>query len=107
MVRFFYVAQHVRLSLVGRLAFYQFREHAAHAVQLVLAPFLDDLPIVQNGDLASAPAALPARAISRAPSHYWFLRQQSTDFIFSIFSEEWGLPGGLLVFVCCRENAVS
>jgi rod shape determining protein RodA len=32
-------------------------------------------------------------------SHYRFLPQQSTDFIFSIFTEEWGFLGGLLVFV--------
>jgi rod shape determining protein RodA len=32
-------------------------------------------------------------------SHYRFLPQQSTDFIFSILSEEWGFMGGLLVFV--------
>lgn len=32
-------------------------------------------------------------------SHYQFVPQQSTDFIFSIFSEEWGLLGGILVFV--------
>ncbi|MDR2485555.1 MAG: FtsW/RodA/SpoVE family cell cycle protein, partial [Treponema sp.] len=31
-------------------------------------------------------------------SHYRFLPQQSTDFIFSIFSEEWGLVGGIVVF---------
>jgi rod shape determining protein RodA len=31
-------------------------------------------------------------------SHYRFLPQQSTDFIFSIFSEEWGFLGGLVVF---------
>jgi rod shape determining protein RodA len=31
-------------------------------------------------------------------SHYQFLPQQSTDFIFSIFSEEWGLLGGIVVF---------
>jgi rod shape determining protein RodA len=32
-------------------------------------------------------------------SHYRFLPEQSTDFIFSIFSEEWGFLGGLVVFV--------
>jgi rod shape determining protein RodA len=32
-------------------------------------------------------------------SHYRYLPQQSTDFIFSIFSEEWGFVGGLFVFV--------
>jgi len=40
-------------------------------------------------------------------SHYEFLPTQSTDFIFSIFSEEWGFLGGLFVFalfllICLR-----
>ncbi|MGL4982427.1 MAG: rod shape-determining protein RodA [Treponemataceae bacterium] len=32
-------------------------------------------------------------------SHYRFLPQQSTDFIFSILSEEWGFVGGIIVFL--------
>jgi len=32
-------------------------------------------------------------------SHFQFLPQQSTDFIFSILAEEWGFLGGLLVFL--------
>ncbi|MDR2097446.1 MAG: rod shape-determining protein RodA [Spirochaetaceae bacterium] len=32
-------------------------------------------------------------------SHYRFLPQQSTDFIFSIYSEEWGFTGGIMVFL--------
>jgi rod shape determining protein RodA len=40
-------------------------------------------------------------------SHYRFVPQQSTDFIFSIFSEEWGFIGGVMVFalflvICLR-----
>ena len=40
-------------------------------------------------------------------SHYRFLPEQSTDFIFSILSEEWGFFGGILVFslflvICLR-----
>ncbi|GHV82037.1 rod shape-determining protein RodA [Spirochaetia bacterium] len=31
-------------------------------------------------------------------SHYRFLPEQSTDFIFSIFSEEWGFWGGIIAF---------
>lgn len=37
--------------------------------------------------------------INGTQSHYRFLPQQSTDFIFSIFSEEMGFVGGLVLFV--------
>lgn len=32
-------------------------------------------------------------------SHYRFLPEQSTDFIFSILAEEWGFMGGMFVFI--------
>jgi len=32
-------------------------------------------------------------------SHYRYLPEQSTDFIFSILSEEWGFMGGIMVFI--------
>jgi len=44
-------------------------------------------------------------------SHYRFLPEQSTDFIFSIFSEEAGFMGGLLVFtlflIICQRILVT
>ena len=36
--------------------------------------------------------------IQGTQSHFRFLPQQSTDFIFSIFSEEMGFTGGILMF---------
>lgn len=37
------------------------------------------------------------RFLEGTQSHYRFLPQQSTDFIFSILAEEWGFAGSLLV----------
>jgi rod shape determining protein RodA len=37
--------------------------------------------------------------LSGTQSHYQFLPQQSTDFIFSIIAEEWGFLGGIVVFL--------
>ncbi|MDR1211021.1 MAG: rod shape-determining protein RodA [Spirochaetaceae bacterium] len=54
--------------------------------------------IIQSITAIGSGGVLGKGYLQGTQSHYRFLPQQSTDFIFSIFSEEWGLIGGLLVF---------
>jgi rod shape determining protein RodA len=54
--------------------------------------------IIQSITAIGSGGVLGKGYLQGTQSHYRFLPQQSTDFIFSIFSEEWGLVGGLLVF---------
>ena len=54
--------------------------------------------IIQSITAIGSGGVLGRGFLQGTQSHYRFLPQQSTDFIFSIFSEEWGFLGGLLVF---------
>jgi len=54
--------------------------------------------IIQSVTAIGSGGVLGKGFLQGTQSHYRFLPQQSTDFIFSIFSEEWGFLGGLLVF---------
>jgi len=54
--------------------------------------------IIQSVTAIGSGGLLGKGFLQGTQSHYRFLPQQSTDFIFSIFSEEWGFLGGLLVF---------
>ncbi|GMO27171.1 MAG: rod shape-determining protein RodA [Termitinemataceae bacterium] len=54
--------------------------------------------IIQSITAIGSGGLLGKGYIQGTQSHYRFLPQQSTDFIFSIFSEEWGFVGGILVF---------
>jgi rod shape determining protein RodA len=54
--------------------------------------------IIQSITAIGSGGVLGKGYLQGTQSHYRFLPQQSTEFIFSIFSEEWGLIGGLLVF---------
>jgi rod shape determining protein RodA len=55
--------------------------------------------IIQSATAIGSGGLLGKGYLQGTQSHYRFLPQQSTDFIFSIYSEEWGLMGGILVFV--------
>jgi rod shape determining protein RodA len=63
--------------------------------------------IIQSTTAIGSGGPLGKGYLQGTQSHYRFLPQQSTDFIFSIFSEEWGFLGGVLAFalfltVCLR-----
>ena len=54
--------------------------------------------IIQSITAIGSGGAFGKGYLQGTQSHYRFLREQSTDFIFSILSEEWGFLGGILVF---------
>ena len=54
--------------------------------------------IIQSITAIGSGGAFGKGFLQGTQSHYRFLPEQSTDFIFSILSEEWGFSGGLLVF---------
>jgi rod shape determining protein RodA len=55
--------------------------------------------IIQSVTAIGSGGVLGKGYLQGTQSHYRFLPQQSTDFIFSIFSEEWGFLGGFLLFM--------
>ena len=54
--------------------------------------------IIQSITAIGSGGAFGKGYLQGTQSHYRYLPEQSTDFIFSILSEEWGFAGGLLVF---------
>jgi rod shape determining protein RodA len=57
--------------------------------------------IIQSKIAIGAGSVFGQGFLKGTQSHYRFLPQQSTDFIFSILSEEWGFAGGITVFILC------
>ncbi|MDR1257096.1 MAG: rod shape-determining protein RodA, partial [Spirochaetaceae bacterium] len=55
--------------------------------------------IIQSVTAIGSGGILGKGYLQGTQSHYRFLPQQSTDFIFSIYSEEWGFLGGMMVFL--------
>ena len=54
--------------------------------------------IIQSVTAIGSGGLLGKGYLQGTQSHYRFLPEQSTDFIFSILSEEWGFLGGIFVF---------
>jgi len=54
--------------------------------------------IIQSITAIGSGGAFGKGYLQGTQSHYRYLPEQSTDFIFSILSEEWGFAGGILVF---------
>jgi rod shape determining protein RodA len=55
--------------------------------------------IIQSSTAIGSGGVFGKGYLKGTQSHYRFLPEQSTDFIFSILSEEWGFLGGILIFV--------
>jgi rod shape determining protein RodA len=88
------------LSFAARLVL---REYQIKRLIVFLDPNVDPQGagwhIIQSITAIGSGGLMGKGYLQGTQSHYRFLPQQSTDFIFSIFTEEWGLLGGLLVFV--------
>jgi rod shape determining protein RodA len=88
------------LSFVARLVL---RDYQIKRLIVFLDPNVDPQGagwhIIQSITAIGSGGLVGKGYLQGTQSHYRFLPQQSTDFIFSIFTEEWGLLGGLLVFV--------
>ena len=55
--------------------------------------------IIQSATAIGSGGAFGKGFLQGTQSHYRFLPEQSTDFIFSILSEEWGFRGGIMIFI--------
>ena len=55
--------------------------------------------IIQSITAIGSGGAFGKGFLQGTQSHYRFLPEQSTDFIFSILSEEWGFRGGVAIFI--------
>jgi rod shape determining protein RodA len=98
-----YVAGILAVSLFGSLgASHVLKEYQIMRLIVFLDPNVDPLGsgwnIIQSITAIGSGGPFGLGFLQGTQSHYRFLPQQSTDFIFSILSEEWGFFGGLLVF---------
>lgn len=93
----------IALSFVFSLVAGKFlRPYQIQRLIIFIDPTVDPLDtgwnIIQSKTAIGAGGMWGRKFLQGTQSHYRFLPQQSTDFIFSILSEEMGFMGGMLVF---------
>ena len=105
--KYYYWITYVFVIICGALVFSRFGGHALKDYQIKrLIVFLDPYTDAQGAgwNIIQSKIAIGSGGIwgrgflQGTQSHYRFLPQQSTDFIFSILSEELGFIGGVIVF---------
>ncbi len=101
---FAYVIVIVMISLFGSLAIQKvLKDYQVQRLIVFLDPEVDRLGagwnIIQSVTAVGSGGLTGKGFLKGTQSHYRFLPQQSTDFIFSILSEEWGFVGGIIVFI--------
>ena len=98
-----YVFSIITLSLVSSIFLGKFlKDYQIMRLIIFMNPNKDRLGagwnIIQSKIAIGAGGIWGKGYLNGTQSHYRFLPQQSTDFIFSILSEEFGFIGGLVVF---------
>ena len=93
----------IAISLIGSMAFSKvLKYYQIKRLIVFMNPYKDPLGsgwnIIQSKIAIGAGGPVGQGFLNGTQSHYRFLPQQSTDFIFSILSEEFGFLGGCIVF---------
>lgn len=99
-----YIFSIITLALVFSLAFTKvLKDYQIKRLIIFMDPNIDPLGagwnIIQSKVAIGAGGVFGQGFLMGTQSHYRFLPQQSTDFIFSILSEEFGFIGGCAVFL--------
>lgn len=94
----------VLASLIASLAGNKvLKEYQIMRLVIFLNPYIDERGagwnIIQSLTAIGSGGLFGRGFLNGTQSHYRFLPQQSTDFIFSILTEEWGFIGGIIVFI--------
>ncbi len=98
-----YVTGIILASLIASLAGGKvLKEYQIMRLIIFLNPYIDERGagwnIIQSLTAIGSGGLFGRGFLHGTQSHYRFLPQQSTDFIFSILTEEWGFIGGITVF---------
>ena len=98
-----YVLSIITLSFAGSIVGVRaLKEYQMMRLLIFLDPEVDPLKhgwnIIQSITAIGSGGLTGRGYLMGTQSHYRYLPEQSTDFIFSILSEEWGFLGGLFVF---------